>query len=247
MRILVANDDGYLSPGIQVLFESLKAVGDPLMVAPDRNRSAASHSLTLRQPIHVHEHAKDRYSVEGTPTDCVHLALGGLLPDLPDMVVSGINDGPNMGDDVIYSGTVAAAIEGRNLGPSIAVSMASHDPQHFDTAASVVNDLIRHMGKVPLPHDTILNVNVPDVPLEKLKGLRATRLGKRHPSQTAMREPTPRGDSVFWIGAAGDVKERGDGTDFYAVEAGYASVTPLQIDMTRFDSLPELNDWLEHC
>lgn len=246
MLILVANDDGYLSSGIKALRDGMASVGTPIVVAPDRNRSAASHSLTLRRPISVHQHADDLYSVEGTPADCVHLALGGLLEQEPDMVVSGINDGPNMGDDVLYSGTVAAAVEGRRLGhPAIAVSMASHTPSHYVTAATVVARLIAHMVKVPLPADTILNVNVPDVPLSELQGMRATRLGKRHPSQNASRDPTPRGDMMFWIGPAGEVADASAGTDFNAVDEGYASITPLQIDLTRFNAMQGLSDWLE--
>ena len=247
MHILVANDDGYLSPGIKALRDGVATVGTPIIVAPDRNRSAASHSLTLRRPISVHEHAPDLFSVEGSPADCVHLALGGLLEKAPDMVVSGINDGPNMGDDVLYSGTVAAAVEGRSLGhPAIAVSMASHDPTHFGTAATVVTRLIAHMAEVPLPSDTILNVNVPDVPLSELQGMRATRLGKRHPSQNSTRDPTPRGDMMFWIGPAGEVDDASEGTDFNAVDEGYASITPLQIDWTRYNALQGLSDWLEY-
>lgn len=246
MRILVSNDDGYLSPGISALADRLSSVGTPIIVAPDRNRSAASHSLTLRRPISAHKHNEALYSIEGTPTDCVHLALGGLLEHEPDMVVSGINDGPNMGDDVLYSGTVAAAVEGRNLGhPAIAVSMASHNPAHYESAAMVVADLIKQMVKVPLPADTILNVNVPDLPHAEIKGVRATRLGKRHPSQKASREPTPRGE-MFWIGPAGEVSDDSPGTDFNAVGEGFVSVTPLQIDLTRFDSMTSLSDWLEH-
>lgn len=247
MLILVANDDGYLSPGITALRDGVAAVGTPVVVAPDRNRSAASHSLTLRRPISVHQHASDLYSVAGTPADCVHLALSGLLEQPPDMVVSGINDGPNMGDDILYSGTVAAAVGGRSLGqPAIAVSMASHAPEHYDTAAEVVSRLIAHMAEVPLPADTILNVNVPDVPLSELKGMRATRLGTRHASTNVTRDPTSRGDMMFWIGPAGEVDDNSEGTDFNAVDKGYASITPLQIDMTRCNAHQGLSDWLEY-
>jgi len=248
MHILVANDDGYLSPGIRALHDGLRAVGSPTTVAPDRNRSGASNSLTLQRPLTVHQHADDVYSVQGTPTDCVHVSLGGgFLPHEPNMVVSGINDGPNMGDDVLYSGTVAAAVEGRSLGqPAIAVSMAQHNPDHYDTAVEVVVNLIRQMQQVPLPADTILNVNVPDVPMAELQGQRVTRLGSRHPSQKAHREQSPRGDYVYWIGAAGDIADAGPGTDFLAVEEGFVSVTPLQIDLTRFDAMQALSEWLEH-
>jgi len=248
MRILVANDDGYLAPGIRALHEGLRAVGTPTTVAPDRNRSGASHSLTLKQPLYVHQHDEEVYSVQGTPTDCVHVSMGGgILQHEPNMVVSGINDGPNLGDDVLYSGTVAAAVEGRSLGhPAIAVSMAQHNPSHYDTAVAVVVDLIKHMQVVPLPSDTILNVNVPDVPTADLLGRRVTRLGARHPSQKAYREQSPRGDYVYWIGAAGDIADAGPGTDFLAVEEGYVSITPLQIDLTRFDAMQALSEWLEH-
>jgi len=247
MRILVSNDDGYLAPGIQILRDALSTMASTVVVAPDRNRSAASHSLTLRQPIHVHQHNPALFSVEGTPADCVNLALSGLLDDEPDMVVSGINDGPNMGDDVLYSGTVAAAVEGRHLGhPAIAVSMASHEPKYFETAARAVVEIIAQMNKVPMPADTILNVNIPDAPWEKIRGMRATRLGNRHPSNNAIQDPSPRGDSMYWIGPAGAVSDASPGTDFHAVAEGFVSVTPLQIDLTRFDAMQGLSDWLEH-
>jgi len=247
MRILVANDDGYLAPGIRALHERLKGLGEAIMVAPDRNRSGASHSLTLQQPLNVHCHSPEMYSVQGSPSDCVILALGGLLENKPDMVVSGINDGPNMGDDVLYSGTVAAAVEGRHLGlPAIALSMAEHNPTHFETAAEVAAALLERMNKVPLPADTILNVNVPDVPMEQIEGHRVTRLGTRHQSGAARREQTPRGDYQYWIGPAGAIDDASPGTDFLAVQEGYVSVTPLQIDLTRYDSMQGLSDWLEH-
>lgn len=246
MRILIANDDGYLSPGIQALHAAMKTLGQATIVAPDRNRSGASHSLTLSHPIHVQQHQADIYSLEGTPTDCVNIALSGLLDEEMDMVVSGINDGPNMGDDVLYSGTVAAAIEGRHLGhPALAVSMASHEPQHFSTAATVVSDLVSHLREVPLPADTILNINVPDRPFDQLKGLRATRLGTRHPSSDSIVQISPRGETMYWIGAAGEIADDGPGTDFGAVKEGYVSVTPLQIDLTRQDSVKPVADWLE--
>lgn len=246
MRILIANDDGYLSPGIRALYQAMSQIGAATIVAPDRNRSGASNSLTLSHPVMVREHEKDVYSLEGTPTDCVNIALSGLLDEEPDMVVSGINDGPNLGDDVLYSGTVAAAIEGRNLGhPAIAVSMASHEPQHYDAAATITANLVSHLQEVPLPTDTILNVNVPDLPMDKIKGLRATRLGSRHQSHNAIRQTSPRGETVFWIGAAGDVADAGPGSDFEAVSQGFVSVTPLQIDLTRFDTIQPISDWLE--
>jgi len=247
MRILVANDDGYLSPGIRALHAALGQIGVPSIVAPDRNRSGASNSLTLQRPLATRQHSHDVYSVEGTPADCVLLAVSGLLEAEPEMVVSGINDGPNMGDDVLYSGTVAAAIEGRHLGyPAIAVSMGAHNPKHYDTAATVTCELVAHMLNAPLSADTILNVNVPDVPYAELRGRRATQLGSRGPSQKAIRESSPRGDYVYWIGAAGEVADAGPGTDFQAVEEGFVSVTPLQIDLTRFNAIQAIGDWLEH-
>jgi len=247
MHILIANDDGYLSPGIRALYEAMRQLGQATIVAPDRNRSGASHSLTLTHPVHVRQHDSDIYSLEGTPTDCVNIALSGLLEQDQDMVVSGINDGPNMGDDVLYSGTVAAAIEGRHLGhPAVAVSMATHDPVHYVTAAKVVYTLVEHLREVPLPVDTILNVNVPDLPLEQLQGLRATRLGTRHPSANSIRQLSPRGEVMYWIGAAGEIAYDGPGTDFGAVRDGYVSVTPLQIDLTRHDSVEPVAQWLEH-
>ncbi len=246
MRILIANDDGYLAPGIRALHTALLELGEATIVAPDRNRSGASNSLTLSHPMQVRDHGDHVFSIEGTPTDCVNIALSDLLPDDPDMVVSGINDGPNMGDDVLYSGTVAAAIEGRNLGhPSIAVSMASFEPRHYETAAIVVRDLVSKLKKVPLPQDTILNINVPDVPIDEIKGLSATRLGTRHPSKNAIKMLDPRGQTVYWIGPAGDVNDDGPGTDFCATRDGYVSITPIEIDLTRHDSIAATSEWLE--
>ena len=246
MRILIANDDGYLSSGIRALHAAMQGLGTATIVAPDRNRSGASHSLTLSHPVYVRQHEADIYSLEGTPTDCVNIALSGMLEQDQDMVVSGINDGPNMGDDVLYSGTVAAAIEGRHLGhPALAVSMADHEPTHYATAAEITRTLVAHLREVPLPPNTILNINVPDLPLVDIKGLRATRLGTRHPSKSATKQLSPRGETLYWIGAAGDIADDGPGTDFGAVRDGYVSVTPLQIDLTRFDSVPPVSDWLD--
>lgn len=246
MRILIANDDGYLSPGIRALYEAMQQLGQSTIVAPDRNRSGASHSLTLSHPVQVRQHEANIYSLEGTPTDCVNIALSGLLDGEQDMVVSGINDGPNMGDDVLYSGTVAAAIEGRHLGhPALAVSMATHEPEHYKTAAIVMHTLVAHLKEVPLPYDTILNINVPDLPLADIQGLKATRLGTRHPSKSSIKQMSPRGETLFWIGAAGDIADDGPGTDFGAVRDGFVSVTPLQIDLTRQDSIESVGTWLE--
>lgn len=245
MHILLANDDGYLAPGIQAMRAALDPLGQVSTVAPDRNKSGASHSLTLSHPIHVRDHGERVWSVEGTPTDCVNIALSGLLDQRPDMVVSGINHGPNMGDDVLYSGTVAAAIEGRHLGePAIAVSMASFEPQHFGSAARAVVDIVTHLREAPLPADTILNINVPDLPFEQLKGYQATRLGSRHASEGAIKMMSPRGETLFWIGAAGEISDAGEGTDFSATESGWVSVTPLTIDLTRTDGIAPVSNWL---
>lgn len=246
MRILIANDDGYQSAGIGALNVAMKRLGTTTVVAPDRNRSGASNSLTLTHPIHVRRHADDVYAVEGTPADCVNIALSGLLETEVDIVVSGINDGPNMGDDVLYSGTVAAAMEGRFLGqPAIALSMASHKPAHFETAAKIAEQLVIHLSKVPLPGNTILNVNVPDVAIEQIQGMRLTKLGTRHPAANAIKQDSPRGDALYWIGAAGEIDDCSDGTDFHAVSQNYVSVTPLTVDLTSVDALQPVGDWLE--
>lgn len=245
MRILVSNDDGYLATGINVLTEALEEVADVVVVAPDRNRSAASHSLTLSTPLRVKKHGENRYSVNGTPSDCVHLALSGFLDYEPDLVVSGINHGANLGDDVIYSGTVAAAMEGRFLGwPTIAVSLVGHKLAHFATAARVVTDMIEKLESSTLAADVILNVNVPDVPYEEITGIRAARLGFRHKSEPIVKSQDPHGRTIYWVGPAGQGQDAGEGTDFFAVSQGAVSVTPLKIDLTRHDTLPRLQDWL---
>ncbi len=246
MKILVSNDDGYHAKGINVLTEALEGVADVVVVAPDRNRSAASNSLTLSDPLRVKRYAKDRYSVNGTPSDCVHLALTGLLEEEPDLVVSGINHGANLGDDVIYSGTVAAAMEGRFLGlPTIAVSLVGGDRlRHFDTAARVVSDMVLKLAAATLSSDVILNVNVPDRPFEELTGIQAVRLGFRHKSEPVVKSKDPHGRTIFWVGPAGKGQDSGEGTDFYAIERGAVTVTPLSVDLTRHDSLPQLRSWL---
>jgi 5'-nucleotidase len=247
MKILVSNDDGYLATGINVLTAALEAIADVVVVAPDRNRSAASNSLTLSDPLRVKQHAENRYSVNGTPSDCVHLALTGLLVEEPDLVVSGINHGANLGDDVIYSGTVAAAMEGRFLGlPTIAVSLVGEDRlRHFDTAARVVTDMVRKLEAATLSSDVILNVNVPDRPFEELNGIRAVRLGFRHKSEPVVKSKDPHGRTIFWVGPAGKGQDSGEGTDFHAIEQGIVTVTPLLVDLTRHDSLPQLKHWLK--
>lgn len=245
MNILVSNDDGYLAPGIKVLAAALAVLGSVTVVAPDRDRSGASNSLTLSRPLRPRQIAANLWAVDGTPSDCVHLAIQGLLPFTPDLVISGINHGANLGDDVLYSGTVAAATEGRSLGlPAIAVSSSAHDPQHLDTAAAVVVELVRRLVDHPLPSLTLLNVNVPDVPQSALQPWQVTRLGRRHPSSGIVRSVDPRGREIFWIGAAGAGADAGEGTDFAAIAANHVSITPIQFDMTRHAVLPDVARWL---
>jgi 5'-nucleotidase len=245
MHILISNDDGYRSPGIRCLAESLQTVAKITVVAPDRDRSGASNSLTLDNPLRAHRAGNGFTYVEGTPTDCVHLAITGLLEEEPDMVVSGINAGANLGDDVIYSGTVAAAMEGRFLGlPAIAVSMISGQPTHFGTAARVILALLERLESEPIPPATILNVNVPDLPFSELQGWQVTRLGHRHKSEPVIRQTDPRGRAIYWVGPAGSEQDAGPGTDFHAVRNGYVSVTPIQVDLTRYDCLDSVRNCL---
>jgi 5'-nucleotidase len=245
MKILVSNDDGFLATGINVLTEALAEIADVVVVAPDRNRSAASNSLTVHAPLRISKIAENRYSVDGTPSDCVHLALTGLLDDEPDLVVSGINHGANLGDDVIYSGTVAAAMEGRFLGlPTIAISLAGDRLTHFDTAARVVTEMVKKLERASLAPDTTLNVNVPDIPYDELKGIVAARLGFRHKSEPVIRTRDPHGRTIYWVGPAGKGQDAGPGTDFHAIDQGAVAVTPLKVDLTRHDSLPQLTEWL---
>jgi 5'-nucleotidase len=245
MRILLSNDDGYFAPGLNILAEHLSSIAEISVVAPERNRSGASNSLTLDRPLTVRKAHNGFLYVNGTPTDCVHLALTGLMSSPPDMVISGINDGANMGDDTIYSGTVAAAMEGYLLGiPSFAISMSRHGAQYFDTAAKVVIDLIKRYEKTGFPPPVLLNVNVPDIPYEELHGMAVTRLGKRHKAEPVIKTNTPRGETVYWVGAAGNAQDAGPGTDFYAVEHEQVSLTPLQIDLTQFKQLDALQEWL---
>jgi 5'-nucleotidase len=245
MKILVSNDDGFLATGINVLTEALAEIADVVVVAPDRNRSAASNSLTVHAPLRISKVAENRYSVDGTPSDCVHLALTGLLDDEPDLVVSGINHGANLGDDVIYSGTVAAAMEGRFLGlPTIAISLAGDRLTHFDTAARVVTEMVKKLERSTLAPDTTLNVNVPDIPYDELNGIVAARLGFRHKSEPVIRTRDPHGRTIYWVGPAGKGQDAGPGTDFHAIDQGAVAVTPLKVDLTRHDSLPQLTEWL---
>lgn len=245
MKILVSNDDGYHATGIGALIAALEQVADIVVVAPDRNRSAASNSLTLNRPLRVSEVAPNRYKVDGTPSDCVHLALTGFLDFEPDLVVSGINHGANLGDDVIYSGTVAAAMEGRFLGlPTIAVSLVGQELQHFDTAGAIAAELVQKIERAPLASDVVLNVNVPNIALEDLAGIRATRLGFRHKAEQIIKDKDPYGRPIFWVGPPGPGQDAGVGTDFCAIDAGFASVTPLKVDLTRHDAIDDLSDWL---
>ena len=248
MKILVSNDDGYRSAGIRLLKEALATLAEVTVVAPDRNRSGASNSLTLDVPLRVFESEPGVYYVQGTPTDCVHLAISGLFDYEHDMVVSGINDGANLGDDVLYSGTVAAAIEGRFLGlPTVAISLCttSAAEAHFQTAAQVARELVGQLLQRSLEPTLILNVNVPNVPWGALRGFRGTRLGFRHRSEPILPAHDPRGRPVYWVGPAGPQQDAGPGTDFEAIAQGYVSVTPLQIDLTRHAALPGLQQWLK--
>lgn len=246
MRILVSNDDGYRAPGVRALAQALAEYAEVVVVAPERDRSGASNSLTLDTPLRVWPVRDGVYRVEGTPTDCVHLAVTGLLNPEPDMVISGINAGANLGDDVLYSGTVAAAMEGRHLGlPAIAISLAGDEPAHYDTASQVAATLLARLRSDPLPADTILNVNVPDRPWEALAGFEATRLGQRHRAEPVVRAEDPRGRPIYWIGPPGGGEDDGAGTDFDAVRRGYVSVTPLQVDLTRYQAMDQIAGWIE--
>ncbi len=246
MRILLSNDDGVHSPGLVALFEGLKGLGDLEVVAPDRDHSGASNSLTLNRPLTVEQHPNGFRSVDGTPTDCVHLAVNGLFDQSFDRVVSGINTHANLGDDIIYSGTVAAATEGRHLGlPAIAVSLVNNGHFHYATAARVVRHLLESARPLALGPRSILNVNVPDLPWNELNGFRVTRLGHRERAEGAVPMTCPRGKERYWIGAAGAGGDAGPGTDFQAVREGYVSITPVHIDMTRHDALASLREWVE--
>ncbi|TNJ35188.1 5'/3'-nucleotidase SurE [Arenimonas terrae] len=248
MRVLVSNDDGVEAPGIRVLAEGLRAAGHEVtVVAPDRDRSGASNSLTLDAPIRVKEIAERVWRVGGTPTDCVHLALTGMLAEDPDIVVSGINSAANLGDDVIYSGTVAAAMEGRFLGlPAIAMSLVTHESsaRHYDTAARAALEITARLLVDPLPADTILNVNVPDLPWDEVRGYEVTRLGHRHRAEACIEQVDPRGRPLWWIGPAGPEQDAGPGTDFHAVRTGHISITPIHVDLTRYQALEKVASWV---
>ncbi len=246
MKILLSNDDGYQAAGLICLAAALRRYAEVSVVAPDRDRSGASNSLTLDNPIRATRTDDGFIRVDGTPTDCVHLAITGLLDEEPDMVIAGINSGPNLGDDVLYSGTVAAAMEGRFLGvPAMAVSLAGHPAQHFETAARVVVLLIERLVANPLPGDTILNVNVPDVPWEALAGFEATRLGHRHKAEPVLKTADPRGRPIYWVGPPGAEQDAGPGTDFHAIRRQCVSITPLQVDLTRYTALDKVAAWVE--
>ena len=253
MRILVSNDDGYFSPGVAALAEALQPFGEIIVVAPEQNRSGSSNSLTLDRPLSVRTAPNGFRYVNGTPTDCVHIALTGLLDEKPDIVVSGINDGPNMGDDTIYSGTVAAAMEGYLFGvPSFAFSLAKKDLTYLETAARVAHEIIgryishsfdRTSGDGETPQ-LLLNVNIPSLPYDELKGFACTRLGKRHQSEPVFKLTSPRGETIYWIGQAGGARDAGPGTDFHAVANSQVSVTPLQIDLTHVKQIDPVSEWL---
>lgn len=251
MKILASNDDGVYAEGLRVLTDSLKNIATIRIVAPDRNRSGASNSLTLDRPIRVKTLPNGAMSVEGTPTDCVHLALTGLLEQRPDMIVSGINEGSNLGDDVLYSGTVAAAIEGRFLGlPAIAFSLADKNHHqtvryHYETAAAVALRLVKRLMAHPLAGNTILNVNVPNVPFEELQGFEVTRLGTRHVAERTIAQVDPRGHTVYWVGPAGPEQDAGPGTDFHAINTNHVSITPMQVDLTHYHAFDPLVKWIE--
>ena len=246
MHFLISNDDGITARGIQTLSEWMKELGDVTIVAPDQNRSGASNSLTLNSPVRIREIEDRTFRVSGTPTDCVHIALTGLMEEDPDMVISGINAGANLGDDVIYSGTVAAAMEGRFLGlPAIAVSLVFEGrPHHYETAAQAVTIVVERLRKDPLPADTILNINVPNVPWEEVEGFEVTRLGHRHRAEPTVRMLDPRGEPMYWIGPAGAEQDAGPGTDFDAVRRNYVSITPIHVDLTRYQALEQVAGWV---
>ncbi|MGD2119078.1 MAG: 5'/3'-nucleotidase SurE [Chromatiales bacterium] len=245
MRILISNDDGFQAPGIVALANALAQIADITVVAPESNRSGASNSLTLENPLRATPQQNGFISVDGTPTDCVHLAITGLLEQEPDMVVSGINAGANLGDDVLYSGTVAAATEGRFLGfPALAISMESHNPQYFETGARVALEMVKLLNQSSLSASSILNINVPDRPYAELRGYKTTRLGHRHKAEPVVQTTDPRGKTIYWVGPAGAEQDAGPGTDFHAIREGYVSVTPIKVDLTNYDSLSSVEQWL---
>lgn len=247
MRILLSNDDGYFAPGLACLAELLSEIAEIIVVAPERDRSGSSNSLTLDRPLSLHKSHNGFYYVNGTPTDCVHLAVTGMLDVMPDMVISGVNKGANMGDDTIYSGTVAAATEGFLLGiPSLAVSLVDGSNGNYLTAARVAADMVRRFREYEIQSPVLLNINVPDIEYQQLKGTEVTRLGRRHKAEPVIKSQNPRGEILYWVGAAGPAQDAGKGTDFYAVQQKRISVTPLQIDLTRYDQLDLITGWMDN-
>jgi 5'-nucleotidase len=245
MRILLSNDDGYFAPGIACLAEKLQKLGEIIVVAPERDRSGASNSLTLDRPLSLRQAPNGFYFVNGTPSDCVHLAVTGMLEELPDMVISGINHGANMGDDTLYSGTVAAATEGYLLGiPALAISLVGQEASHFATAAHIAWQLAQRFVDRPISEPVLLNVNVPDLPLEQLAGVEVTRLGRRHKAEPVIKISSPRNETMYWVGAVGAAQDAGKGTDFHAVATGHVSITPLQIDLTHQQQFAQIHSWL---
>ena len=245
MKILVSNDDGYFAPGITLLAEALRQLGEVTVVAPERDRSGASNSLTLDRPLTVRRAPNGYFSVNGTPTDCVHIAVTGLLDFMPDVVVSGVNLGANMGDDTIYSGTVAAAAEGYLLGiPSVALSLTSKTGEHFQSAIGIALQILERLKRRPFAEPVLLNVNVPDIAPGALAGVEVTRLGRRHKAEPVVKLKTPRGETAYWIGPAGAAADAGPGTDFHAVETNRVSVTPLRMDLTHSVQLERAKEWL---
>ena len=245
MHYLLSNDDGYQATGLKRLAEALEKSGEVTVVAPERDRSGASNSLTLDAPIYMHTAENGFIYVNGTPTDCIHLAITGLLEEEPDMVLSGINAGANLGDDILYSGTVAAAMEARFLGcPAISISLASKEAVHFDTAVRVVLELIESLSSLSLESELLLNVNVPDIPYEEIGEFEVTRLGSRHKSEPAIKSEDPRGRTIFWVGPVGPEQDAGPGTDFYAINNNNVSITPLQVDLTKYSVIEDVIQWV---
>lgn len=246
MRILLSNDDGYFAPGLACLADELSEIAEIIVVAPERDRSGSSNSLTLDRPLSLHKSHNGFYYVNGTPTDCVHLAVTGMLDVMPDMIISGVNSGANMGDDTIYSGTVAAATEGFLLGiPSLAVSLVGTSNANYLTAARVAADMVKRFRENDIQSPVLLNINVPDIEYQKLEGIEVTRLGRRHKAEPVIKSKSPRGETLYWVGAAGAAQDAGKGTDFYAIQHNRISVTPLQIDLTRYDQLDLITRWLD--
>ncbi|OGV30806.1 MAG: 5'/3'-nucleotidase SurE [Legionellales bacterium RIFCSPHIGHO2_12_FULL_35_11] len=246
MNILISNDDGVLAPGIEALSSAISCIADVDVIAPERNRSGASNSLTLLNPLRVRKLANGSHSVDGTPTDCVHLALTGYFDKKYDIVLSGVNDGANLGDDVLYSGTIAAAMEGCNLGlPAIAFSSVSHEVKHFESAAQIAKQIAMQVLHNQLPSRTMLNVNIPDLPVAEIKGFEITRLGTRHAAETTQKLKDPRGRDIFWIGQPGEEADAGPGTDFFAVKRGFVSITPIHLDMTNYKVFDTVSSWID--